>query len=281
MSTTLVLGSEVFFPTDDPGAFAAEHRRLGFRAGVCPDVSIDDAPRLRAIEAAFAAHGVCIAEVWAWRNIMTPDEDVRRDNLAFVTHQMAVADEVGAACCVDIAGSFDGATLSGPHPRNLGQDFFDGTVQNCRAIIDAVRPRRTAFTLEMKGWNLPDGPESYLALIRAVDRPAFGVHMDPFNTINSPYRYYDSGEFIRENFEKLGPWIKSCHAKDLEWVPGKNVHFRETIPGRGGVDYAAYIAEAARWGVPLVMEHLATNDEYQEGRRYICDVAARIGVAVA
>ena len=25
MSTTLVLGSEVFFPTDDPDAFAAEH----------------------------------------------------------------------------------------------------------------------------------------------------------------------------------------------------------------------------------------------------------------
>ena len=201
----LVIGAEVFLDASDPEALAREHVRLGYRAAVCPDVSIDDTDRLAAIREAFARHGVLIAEVWAWRNIQTPDAAARKDNIAYVVHQLAVADAVGARCCVDVAGSFDGATLSGPHPRNLSREFFDATVDTCRAIIDAVKPTRSFLTLEMKGWNLPDGPDAYLQLLRAIDRKAFAVHMDVFNAINSPYRFYGSGDFIRECFRLLGP----------------------------------------------------------------------------
>jgi sugar phosphate isomerase/epimerase len=277
----LIMGAEVFAPTDDPEALACEHVRLGYRAAICPDVSIDDADRLVAIRTAFARHDVAIAEVGAWRNIQTPDASARRDNIAYVVHQLTVAEAVGARCCVDVAGSFDGATLSGPHPKNLSREFFDATVETCRGIIDAVKPKRTFLTLEMKGWNLPDGPESYLALLRAIDRPAFAVHMDVCNAINSPYRFYGSGEFIRECFRILGPYVKSCHGKDLAWMqPEKNVYFRETVPGRGGIDWAAYATEIARSGAPVILEHLPTTEAYQEGFGYVRDVAERNGIAV-
>jgi len=278
----LIVGAEVFLDTSDPEALAREHVRLGYRAGICPDVSIDDTDRLAAIREAFARHRVLIAEVGAWRNIQTPDAAARNDNIAYVVHQLAVADAVGARCCVDVAGSFDGATLSGPHPGNLSREFFDATVETCRAIVDAVKPTRSAFTLEMKGWNLPDGPESYLALVHAIDRPAFAVHMDVFNAINSPYRFYGSGDFIRECFRILGPHVKSCHGKDLAWIqPEKNVYFRETVPGRGGIDWPAYVTEIAKIGAPLILEHLTTTDQYQEGLRFVHGVARRQGLAIA
>jgi sugar phosphate isomerase/epimerase len=277
----LRVGAEVFVASTDPDDLASEHVRLGYRAAICPDASIDDAPRLRAIREAFARRDVVIAEVGAWRNIQTPDPVARTENIAYVVHQLAVADAVGARCCVDVAGSFDGATLSGPHPGNLSRDFFDATVETCRAIVDAVKPRQTCFTLEMKGWNLPDGPDSYLALVRAIDRPAFAVHMDVCNAINSPYRYYGSGEFIRECFRVLGPYVKSCHGKDLAWLqPEKNVCFRETVPGRGGIDWAAYVAEIAKIGAPLILEHLTTTDDYQEALRFVRRTAQQQGVAV-
>jgi sugar phosphate isomerase/epimerase len=278
----LIVGAEVLLDTNDPEALAREHVRLGYRAGICPDVSIDDTVALVAIREAFARHDVLIAEVGAWRNIQTPDIAARTANTAYVVHQLAVADAVGACCCVDVAGSFDGATLSGPHPRNLSQGFFDATVETCRAIIDAVKPTRSFLTLEMKGWNLPDGPESYLALLRAIDRRAFAVHVDVFNGINSPYRFYGSGDFIRECFRILGPYVKSCHGKDLAWIqPEKNVYFRETVPGRGGIDWTAYVTEIAAIGAPLILEHLTTTAEYQEGLRFVHGVARRIGVAIA
>lgn len=45
------------------------------------------------------------------------------------------------------------APLRGPHPKNLSEEFFDGTVENCRKIVDAVKPRVAKFSIEMKAWD--------------------------------------------------------------------------------------------------------------------------------
>ena len=239
--------------------------------------------RVRAIETAFAKANVVIAEVGAWKNMLDPDAEKRRDNLAYVTERCALADAVGARCCVDIAGSYNPAVWYGPNPKNLSKDFFDATVENCRKILDSVKPKRTRFTIEMMGWSLPDGPDSYLSLIRAVDRPAFAVHLDVCNGINCPKRFYENSAYIHECFSKLGRWITSCHAKDLAWITEMNVHFLEVVPGRGQIDYSSYLQEVGKIsrGVPLMMEHLKTAAEYDEGARYIRGVAAKAGVTFA
>ena len=277
------LGGPIFKKSDDPGKLAREHRRLGYSAAYCPDSKVEDTARNQEIVRAFAAENVVIAEVGAWKNMMDPNADQRRENRRYVAQRMALAEAVGARCCVDIAGSYNAASWYGPHAKNLSQEFFDATVENCRNVIDAVKPKRTKFTIEMMGWSVPDGPDSYLKLIKAVDRPAFGVHMDVCNGINSPTRFYQNTEFIGECFRKLGPWIASCHAKDLEWKVELNVHFVEVIPGRGSVDYAAYLREISKLPVdaPLMLEHLKTTEEYEEGKKYIQKVAAESGVTFA
>ncbi len=130
------------------------------------------------------------------------------------------------------------------------------------------------------GWSLPDGPDSYLDLIKAVDREKFAVHLDICNGVNSPRRIYENTSFIRECFRKLGPWIVSCHGKDLKWIVEYNVRFQEVAPGRGQIDYSTYLEEIARLGreVPLMLEHLSATADYDQGRKYIEDVAARSGI---
>jgi sugar phosphate isomerase/epimerase len=265
------LGGPVFLKSDDPDELAAEHRRLGYSAAYCPKLEVNNSERIRATERAFAKADVVIAEVGAWKNLLDPDEPTRSANLRYVTEQCAIADAVGARCCVDIAGSYNPSVWYGPEPKNLSKEFFDATVENCRHIIDAVNPRRTKFTIEMMGWSLPDGPDSYLDLIHAVDRPAFEVHLDVCNGVNCPKRFYNNSEFIRECFSKLGPWIVSCHAKDLQWLPEMNLHFVEIVPGRGQIDYRRYLTEIAKLSrdVPLMIEHLKTPEEYEEAARYI------------
>ena len=276
------LGGPIFLKSDDPVELAREHRRLGYSAAYCPAANADDPERIRAIRSAFAAAGVVIAEVGAWRNTLDPDPQKRRENLRYVTERLALAEEVEARCCVDIAGSYNPTVWYGPDPKNLSREFFDATVENCRRVIDAVKPRRTTFAIEMMGWSVPNGPESYLRLIRAIDRSAFSVHMDVCNGINSPERFYGNGEFIHDCFRQLGRWITSCHAKDLAWIPEYNVRFQEVVPGRGQVDYATYLREISTLPreAPLMLEHLHTAEEYAEGRDYIRSVAARIGIAV-
>jgi sugar phosphate isomerase/epimerase len=268
------LGGPIFLKSDDPAELAKEHRRLGYTAAYCPAGNPSE------IKKAFAKEDVVIAEVGAWRNMLDPDQAKRRDNLTYVAERLHLADEVGARCCVDIAGSFNPDLWYGPNPKNLSKEFLDATVENCRELIDEVKPTQTKFSIEMMPWSLPDGPDSYVKLIHAVDRKAFGVHLDVCNVINTPDRYYRNSEVITECFKKLRPWILSCHGKDLSWeTKGEyNVHFQETIPGRGQIDYATYLKELTTVDAPLMLEHLKSAEDYAEARAYIHRVADQSGV---
>jgi sugar phosphate isomerase/epimerase len=277
------LGGPIFLKSDDPEELAREHRRLGYSAAYCPQASATDKERTRAIENAFRKADVVIAEVGAWKNMLDPDAAKRKANLEYVIERCALAEAVAARCCVDIAGSYNPDVWYGPNPKNLSKEFFDATVQNCRTVIDTVKPKRTKFTIEMMGWNLPDGPDAYLDLIKAVDRPAFAVHLDICNGINSPRRFYENAKYIDECFAKLGPHVASCHAKDLKWIPEMNVHFLEVVPGRGQVDYRNYLngVAALPHQPPLMLEHLKTPEEYDEGREYIKRIGSAIGITFA
>ena len=280
-SKSMRLGGPVFVKSEDPGVLARAHRALGYRAAYTPEVSLKDKDRVQAIIKEFAAQDVTLAEVGAWVNLLDPDSEKHRKNLEYVTERLALAEELGARCCVDIAGSFNPDVWYGPHPDNLGPRFFDATVENARKLIDAVKPQRTTFTLEMMGWSLPTGPDDYLKLIKAIDRKAFAVHLDVCNAVNSPARLYNNGALIRECFAKLGPRIVSCHAKDLAWEVELQVHFKEVVPGRGGIDYQTYVLELAKLPVdaPLMLEHLKTAEEYTEGRQYIQRIARELGLS--
>lgn len=277
------LGAPIYLKSDDPRELAREHRRLGYSAAYCPRAKADDTAAVREIEKAFAAENVVIAEVGTWVNMLDADAEKRRANMRFVIERMALAETVGARCCVNTAGSYNPKVWYGPDPRNFSREFFDATVENCRRVIDEVKPKRTKFTLEIMGWALPQGPDSYLRLIKAIDRTGFAVHLDIANGINSPERFYANARFIAECFQKLGPWIVSCHAKDLRWEIEMNVHFVEVVPGRGQLDYSEYLRQLAKLpgDAPLMLEHLKNAEEYAEGVQYIRGVARQTGITFA
>jgi sugar phosphate isomerase/epimerase len=277
----LRLGGPIFVKSDDPAVLAEAHRALGYRAAYAPEVALTDKVKIQSVIKEFAARGVVISEVGAWVNMMDPDAVKRRKNMAYVQERLALAEELGARCCVDIAGSYDPKVWYGPNPRNLSREFIEATVENCRTLIDAVKPTRTKFSIEMMPFNFPSGPDEYVELVRAVNRKAFAVHLDVCNVMNSPVRMYNNGTVIRECFSKLGRWIVSCHAKDLKWEEYVQVCLREVIPGQGSIDYRAYLEGLARLPqeAPLMLEHLKTAEEYAVGRQHIESVAKSIGLS--
>jgi sugar phosphate isomerase/epimerase len=279
-ASTIRLGGPVHVKTDDPAELAQAHRRLGYGAAYCPNVPLDDSARIRAVTDSFAAANVVIAEVGRWVNLMESDSAKRAANLRTVTEGLALADAVGALCCVDIAGSYSKDAWYGPSPDNLSRRFFDEAVENARKIIDAVKPRRAKFCYEMMGWAYPDSPESCLKLLKAVDRKGFAVHLDPCNLINSPTRFYQNTALLNECFDKLGRWIVSCHAKDLRWNLEMNLHFVEVRPGLGVLDYPTYLRRLSRLPQqpPLMTEHLSSAEEYDQARVHIFEVGKQTGI---
>lgn len=274
------LGGPVTHPEGDPDAWVAALRAKGYGAAVFPLEHTAPPALIRDLVTAANEAGIVIGEVGAWSNPISIDDGQRREAIAFCQAQLALADEVGARCCVNIAGSRS-ESWAGPHPDNLTGETFALIVETTRAIIDAVKPTRTFFTLEAMPWVFPDSPESYVRLIEAIDRDRFAVHLDPVNLVNSPERYFRNGDLVRECFRLLGPHIRSCHAKDVLMQPGFPVHIEEVRPGLGMLDYGAFLRELSRLGpdTTLIMEHLDDPAEYDRAASWIRGVAAREGLA--
>jgi sugar phosphate isomerase/epimerase len=274
---TLRLGGPV--KAKDPQSWIETHKKLGYRAAYCPVGA--DAPDDLINEYVRLAQGtdIIIAEVGAWSNPISPDQDMRKKALAKCRRQLDLADRIGARCCVNISGSRS-EKWDGPDAHNLTQETFDIIVETTRSIIDEVKPKRTYFTLETMPWAYPDSADSYLRLIKAIDRKRFAAHLDPVNLVNSPRRYFNSGQLIRECFSKLGPYIKSCHAKDIILEKKLTTHLSETRPGLGGLDYETFLRELSKLpGVPLMLEHLANQEQYRQAADHIRNVAKKAGLS--
>lgn len=288
---TFRLGGYGIDYTGDPEAYARAHVAFGYNAAYMPGISLDSRDEIAALRTALAAADVVLAEGGAWKNLIAHDPQTRQANLDHAVHQLALADELGARACVAFHGTVGHAgdpwQLSdnydyGPHPDNQSEAGFQRAVETARYVIDMVKPKRTKFSLEMVPWLVTDTPGNYLKLLKAIDRPQFGAHIDAANMIISPRRYFNTGAMLREAFELLGPWIVSCHAKDLvmKGGPGNiSFHFDEVVPGDGNLDYVAYVTEIARLGrdVPLMLEHFDVPG-YRRGLAHIKSVLARTGV---
>jgi sugar phosphate isomerase/epimerase len=272
------LGGPVFPYQLEPDRWIKTLQDHGYCAAYCP-ASFQDSPQLiQAYAQAASRADILIAEVGAWSNPLSPDETTRQAALQHCQQQLSLADEIGALCCVNISGSRS-EHWDGPHPLNLTLETFEQIVESVRKIIDAVRPRRTFYTLETMPWMYPDSTDSYLALIQAVDRAQFAVHFDPANLICSPQRYYGNARLIQEFFEKLGLFIKSCHAKDVRLRAGLTVHLEEVRAGLGELDYPAFLraANLVNPNLPLMVEHLETEQEYDLAVNYLRRVAGSCG----
>lgn len=271
------LGGPVFEPCEGPEEWAAAVRRLGYRAAFCPVGAAAPDDVVRAYTDAAAAADIVIAEVGAWSNPLSPDEDTRRAAVAHCQAQLALADSIGARCCVNIAGS-RGEKWDGPCAEDLTEDAFALIVQSVREILDAVCPTRTYYTLETMPWMYPDSADSYARLVEAIDRERFAVHLDPVNLICSPQRYFRNGDLMRDCFRKLGRLIRSCHAKDIRLGDGLTTHLDEVRPGTGALDYRVFLQEVAALDgdVPVMLEHLSGAEEYALAAEHMRSVAKEL-----
>ena len=268
---------------EDAGEWAAANVEHGFGAAwvllaaPVPDDVID------AYVAAAATFDIQIAEVPAFgNNPISPDDAEAKRGRERCQEQLAIADRLGARCCVNIAGS-RGPNVHGPFEQDLTSDTFALIVDSVREIIDAVRPTRTFYTLETMPWMYPDSVDAYERLLQAVDRDAFGVHFDPVNLVSSPQLYFRNGELIREFVARLGDRIRSCHAKDIGLDDRLTVHLDEVRPGTGVLDYPTFVTavQAIDPEMPLLVEHLATAEECLDATAYIRSVCSDAGVDVS
>jgi len=268
------LGGPLYKKYNNPDEWIIALNELSYRAAYCP-VGLDaTSHEIKAYKAAAQKANIVISEVGAWSNPIDPDLKKSKASIEKCINSLKLADEIGANCCVNISGSRNPGQWAGPHKDNLTPETFDLIVETTRKIIDAVKPGNTFFTLEAMPWSYPDSVESYESLIKAIDRKQFGVHLDPVNLVTSPQIYFKNGELIKNAFMKLGPFIRSCHAKDILLLDDKvTPYLPEVRAGLGNLNYAIFLKELAKLkNIPLMLEHLNSADEYHKAAEYIRSV---------
>ncbi len=273
------LGGPVFGKFDDPVQWIRAVKALRYGAAVCP-VQPGASPELiRSFSSEAKRNNILISEVGVWNNPLDPDENARKAAINKNVISLQLADEIGACCCVNISGA-KGEIWDGPYPGNYLKETFDQIVENVRYIIDQVKPKNTFYTLEPMPYMLPDSPDSYLELIRAIGRDRFAVHLDPVNMISNPRRYFNNAEFLRECFSKLGPYIKSVHAKDIILMPELTVHLEERRPGLGLLDYAVFLQEMSKLkDIPMMLEHLEKPEDYNLAAEFVRKAGSETGIS--
>ena len=281
-SSYVRLGGPLFDPYEDPGQWVELVKGLGYRAINSPVEPGTDPQLIKAYEDTAKQNDIVIAEVGAWSNPISPDRAEAEKAIHMCIAGLQLADQIGARCCVNISGSKNPEYWAGPHEDNLTEETFNQVVEITRKIIDAVKPGRTFFALEAMPWSFPDSTETFMKLLKAIDRERFAVHLDPVNMITSPRGYYNNGKLIREMFAKLGPYIKSCHAKDITLREDNLIpQLDELRPGLGNLNYGVYLQELAKLkDVPLMMEHLKTAEAYKLAADHIRSVGRSIQVSI-
>lgn len=261
-------------PHSSPDEWAEKLAALGVRSVILPcDETASDALTDRYL-ALCKAMDWNIAEVGAWCNPLAADPVETRQNLNRCKRKLAFADHVGARCCVNIAGTNGGRQWDGPYRENYGAEAMKRVRDSICEILESVKPVRTFYTLEPMPWMIPDSPEQYLALIQAVGKERFAVHMDVVNMINSPEKYFFNREFMDSCFLLLKGKIRACHVKDSKIGEKLTLHLAEVPCGDGNIDLKHYaeLASAEDPDMPFLIEHLCSWDAYAESFKRVSGI---------
>ncbi len=273
------LGGPIFkSDAKKPEELVKFHQDLGFSAAYCKYIE-DPSERDEYIQA-FKEADIVLAELGAFcLNISDPDEAAREKQIAEIIERLRQAEEMGALCCVMHGGSYNNSGCVKAHPDNFSEANIEHNIRVIQRILDEVQPKRTKLVLETESYVLPDNPDLYLRMLKEINRPGFAVHLDPVNMTLNPRRVYYSGDFIRECFAKLGPYIVSCHAKDTNLVDHATVQITETYLGNGTLDYGAYLTELNKLSQepPLMIEHLS-EEQLSSALNYVFNKAEELGL---
>ncbi len=275
------IGGEIKLSFDNPEEWLRRVKEYRYSTVYTP-VGWDTPAEVRKAYADCAkANDIVIGEVGIWRNPISPDREEAARNMEYCKERLALAEELGANCCVNIAGS-RGELWDGPYKENYDENVYALIVDTTREIIDSVNPVRTFYTLEPMPWMVPDSPDAYQKLIRDIDRKGFAVHLDFINMINNPERFLKRDAFIEDCFRKLGPYIKSIHAKDILMEKAYPCVLHERMPGRGSLDFRRVVrlCEGLGRDTPVFVEHLDTHEEYMEASGFIRAIAEQEGIKV-
>ncbi|GIV79209.1 MAG: hypothetical protein KatS3mg050_3603 [Litorilinea sp.] len=241
-------------------------RELGF-SGIFTRFRKNDphtTPRHKAerVRALLADHGLRMYQATGyWQNLITPDENRRREAVRTLQAALRLAGWMGARGIDTGPGSMNPAGPWFPHPDNWTASARRQLVKSLKECAPAAEDAGVYLSLESHQLVTLKTPEITREILDEVGSPWVRCDYDSANWITLD-TIFDTTAALNHHFDLLGDHIVSCHAKDI-WIENRlTLHLQDGCPGKGLMDFKTLFRrmEALNPDYPVIAEGNSTEE---------------------
>jgi sugar phosphate isomerase/epimerase len=209
-----------------------------------------------------AGEGVALFQATGyWQNLVTPDENQRRESVRTLQAALRLAGWLGARGIDTGPGSMNPQGPWFPHPYNWTAQAREQLVKSLKECSAAAEDAGVYLSLESHQLVTLESAEITRDVLDSVDSPWVRSDYDSANWITRT-EIYDTGAAVNRHFDILGDHIVSCHAKDI-WIENRlALHLQDGCPGKGLMDFKTLFRrmEALSSDYPVIAEGNNTEE---------------------
>ncbi len=255
-------------------------------------LGVDDinATKCKTIRDTFRRHNLPICCISGYTNLVHPDPDKRKANLAMLKQIIRHAGELGTPYVISETGTFDPDSDWVHHPKNKTREGYEECRDVIAEIVLCAREHGARFLIETYVNNVIGSIEETLRLFADINDPTLGLLMDPTNYFEM-HNIDHMDQQLNAIFDALSDKILIAHAKDvrkadkdqgvvLSSIDAGEGHALQGVgmielppPGLGVLNYDLYLKRLAQRhpNIPIIIEHLDESDvprakEFIDGR---------------
>jgi sugar phosphate isomerase/epimerase len=266
---------------------AQKIRNIGFNT-VQLDVNFKDmdlatdqinSDKCKKIHDTFRRYNLPISCISGYTNLVHPNADKRKSNLAHLKQLIRFANELGSPYVISESGTFDNDSDWVHHPKNKTGEGYEDCRNVIADLVDFARENGVTFLVETYVNNVIGSIEETLRLFADIDDPHLGLLMDPTNY----FEEHNIGKMdltLNQIFNALSHKIKISHAKDVKLasssqgvqmadIDASEAHALRGVgmielpaPGLGSLNYDLYLKRLSQHhpNIPIIIEHLEESD---------------------
>ncbi len=215
------------------------------------DLSSLTADRCKAIADTYRHAGLGIHSLGVYTNLIHPDPDERKANLAYFEAMMVVGSHMGVRTLITEAGHHQPAKPEAVE-YHFQESVWNQMVATGKELAALAEKHDATVLLEPFYRGFLASAKRTRLFLEAIGSPRIRALLDPANLLEI--------NDIAEMFDQLGPYIDCLHAKD------RKLHVdRGVAAGQGDVDYHQFVTLAARRTphAPLILEYVGVANYRQ------------------
>lgn len=223
--------------------------------------------RSESIAETYRSAGISIHSIGVYTNLIHPDPEERKANLAYFEAMMAVGRHMGVGRFISEAGHFYPDRAEPGLHYDFREDVWKTMIATARDLAARAERHDATVLFEPYFGSFFASAKRTRVFLEEVDSPRIRALLDPANLLEL--------NDLEEMFDQLGPWIDCIHGKD------RKLHTQRGVPaGQGDLDYPKFVTLAAQRtpAAPMVLEYVGSKD-YKQAIEHLRSTMREVGVS--